>query len=311
MDNFYDLFNKQILDEIESSDQKTTKINSNEKAQILHVPIEKIVEHPDNHKIYLKIEDEVYFDNLMQDIMENGIIHIPVCIKKGSDFILVDGHRRVMAVKALYAEGYAQFESIDIKVVSFENSTDELEFMLAANVKVRKHSDYSKMMQISAYAKIYDQKRKDMQLPKGLTKSSYIAKNMQMGERQVNKYLYIRNNFDDKTIKQLLEQPEVTINSFYSSLKSKSEEYENQFENKPGVRLAPKKKVAKPFAINKKERLLTERLASNLYKMIELNDEVITILQSTSIISKRLKRFRKSLEQATQLLDEFHQSLDN
>lgn len=311
MESFNDLFNQQIMDDLDDSKQRMSKMNLNEKVHILHVPIESIVEHPDNHKIYLKLEDEIFFENLKQDILENGIIHIPVCIKKGSDFVLVDGHRRIAAIRALYAEGYTQFEAVDIKVVSFENNTDELEFMLAANVKVRKHSDYSKMMQISAYSKIYDQRRQNQQLSKGLTKSCYIAKHMQMGERQINKYLYIRNKFSDEAIKQLLEQPEVTINSFYASLKAKSDEYDYQFENKPGVRLAPQSKKHKQFDLNKKERQLMERFTSSLDKVIELNEDVISIIQNDTMISKRLKRLNKNIIATIQLLSELHQSSDD
>lgn len=77
-----------------------------------------------------------------------------------------------MAVKVLYSEGHTQLASIDVKVASFKNCIDEIELVLAVNVKVRRYSDYSMIRQLSAYSKNYDQRHKDKQLPKGSTKTS-------------------------------------------------------------------------------------------------------------------------------------------
>lgn len=251
--------------------------------------------HPDNHVIYLNYEDETHLDVLKQDILENGIIHLPVCRYKGDEYILVDGHRRLAAIRALVEEGHQQFASIDIKVVDFDNSTDEREFMLSANVKVRKPSEYTRMMQIAAYASIYDERRKNHQSVKGLSKPSYIAKHMQMSERQVNKFLYIRNNFDNAYIKQLLEDPSNTINSFYSAIKSKGDEFDQQFQNKPGLRLQAKKPEQKQLKLNKKEKQLTTKLASDLQDLIQTNEKVLVFLQNDRSISVRLKRLTRSL----------------
>lgn len=310
MENQYDLFNQKIIDEIHD-EVEDFRINSNTRVRIVNTLVENIFDHPDNHLIYLGIEDELTSLTLKKDILENGIIHIPVCKKKGSDYILVDGHRRLRAIRALFAEGYTQFESIDIKVVSFDDATDELEFMLAANVKVRRPSDFSRMMQISAYSKIYDQRRKNNQISKDVSRSSYIANHMQMSERQTDKFLYIRNRFSSEEIKDLLDNPSVTINSFYGSLKSKGDDYELLYENKPGNRLITKEKEVKMFKLNKKERQIIDKFASDLIKLMETNEKALLVLNGQKDISIRLKRLSKSLITTVELLNNIDTSNEN
>lgn len=295
METLFDLVNPKIVDDIHE-DQVNHRLNRNESVRVVHVPVVSIVDHPDNKKMYLDIEDEQCFQNLKQDILENGIIHIPVCKKHNGEYVLVDGHRRISVVRALINEGYSQFDSIDIKLIHFDHRFDELEYMLSANVKVRKPSDYSRMMQISAYSQIYDYRRENNEVSKEVTRSSFVAKQMLMGERQVNKFLYIRNRFSDDDIKALLSDSRNSINAFYSSLKAKGDEYELQFEHKPGLRIKSNKKHDKTINLTQKQRQTVLKYTSDMTKLIDASEQVLAIINGDKDLSIKIKRLSKSLQ---------------
>jgi len=301
METLFDQINPKITETILNEDMKY-RMSSNEPVTIVHVPVASIVDHPDNHLIYLEIEDAQSFQNLKQDIFENGIIHIPVCKKSGGDFVLVDGHRRLAVIRALIHEGHTQFDSIDIKLIRFSSEIDELDYMLAANVKVRKPSDYSRMMQIAAYSKIYDDRRKNNFIKKEMSRSNFIAQHMLMSERQVNKFLYIHNRFSKDEIKELLTDPSNTINRFYASLKAKGDEYELHYENKPGVRLPSPQRKEKTFHLTVKEKQFLNKFVSDLSKVEYKNEQLLIVLYSQKELSNQLKRFSKSLSKTIETI---------
>jgi ParB/RepB/Spo0J family partition protein len=118
----------------------------------MKININQLQEHPLNHEIYGK-DDEEKFQILVNRIRESGWIN-PVIINK--EYTILAGHRRVRAAKLL---GY---DSIDYTVVNIDPE-NEIEILLNSNL-YREKTTAQKVKEAEYYYQIESKKARERQL---------------------------------------------------------------------------------------------------------------------------------------------------
>lgn len=284
------------------------------------VDISKLEKHSNNSKIFLEIEDQVAHENLKSSILERGLIHPIVCKRSKKGYVIISGHRRHQALSALVKDGHFQFSSTRIKVVSFDSEMAEMEYILDANITNREISDYSKMMSVYEYSHIYDYKKKNRQLPSGLSQQVFVADKMKMGTRQVAKYLFIINNLEKELITEVLKNDEMSLNKLYIRIKElgiKDTEAScglsnivNEPSNEPPVELVDQQQDIEAKPLNAKTRRHVERLVKDLVKINETSKSILDSSELDKTVKKRIISLINNIEKTNAVISDLIQVVE-
>ncbi len=183
------------------------------------VRLNELIPHPKNTTLHPEVEDEKEIERIKQSILEQGLINPICCKEENGRYVILSGHLRHKALTCLVNEGYEHYHEIQVKIVSFDTEEDELEYLLDANALTRRTTDYTKMMHIATYSQIYDEKKKNSELNIGDSEQAYISQKMGISKRQVCKFLFIRNNLEEKVINEIISGNEMSLNKLYQRMK--------------------------------------------------------------------------------------------
>lgn len=259
------------------------------------VRLSELRPHPKNAMLHPEIEDEKEIERMKQSVLLQGLINSICCKEENGKYIILSGHLRYKALISLVNLGYTQFNEIQVKIVSFDNEEDEMEYLLDANALTRRNTDYTKMMHIAAYSAIYDEKKKCNKVQVGVSEQVFISEKMGISKRQVCKFLYIRNNLDDELIDEIIKGNEVSLNKLYQRMK------DLEIQDIGLDRKAVKKRLIsdnienRNFDLTVKTKKTLQKVSKDLEK---LNGSTTTLLQSEDLdpkLKKLLKRLSKTI----------------
>lgn len=203
-----------------SDNQLALGYDANSKDEYIYVDIHDLIPSDENKSIYLEIEDQPSFNKLKQSIKEIGLIEPIVCqsADKNNKYVIISGHRRHSALLELSKEGHQQLNTIEVKVAKSTKKENVLQTMLDANNSTREISEYSKMISVIKYAEVYQGKKKRKEVPVGLTEKKFVSDRMNIGERQIAKYLYMYKNIETSIIEEVINNNEFSLNKLYNRM---------------------------------------------------------------------------------------------
>lgn len=126
-----------------------------QKMQVVMLPAEDIVANPEN-SIY-EIGD---VSMLKADIAERGLRSpLEVLPAKGGRYMLIAGHRRWTACRALTAEGVAGFEVLPCVIHQSQGADDDLIALITSNATARELTDGERLRQYRALKQALERKK--------------------------------------------------------------------------------------------------------------------------------------------------------
>jgi hypothetical protein len=134
------------------------------------IDINLLKEHPKNKEIYGEMKDDTYED-LKSSIKENGL---KTPIKINSKHFIISGHRRWLVCKEL---GHREIET---ELLYFENSEDELNYMLIEN-KYRVKTKTQLMREVKIIYELKQKEAKKRLKTKTLFKENPASENIFLG----------------------------------------------------------------------------------------------------------------------------------
>lgn len=294
-------------DKSSTVDQGLDKREDNKNANSVYkkVSIKELKENSLNRYIYLAQEDENQLEKLKASIRKIGLIHPIVCKEKDGMFTILSGHLRKRALFELVQEGLSQYQEVQIKVIDVDEES-ELEYLLDANVVKRNKTDYSKMMEVRGYSSSYEKLKSKGKIVTGLTANKYVSNKMDMGERQIAKYMYINNRLSKEDITELVKGCELSLDKIYGLIQKHGDAFEELFLSKE----VTEKKVENEEVVNEKYELLVKeknaikRVLKDLERINANSDALLEFDALYKRINKELKRYIKSSEKYALLLKE-------
>lgn len=167
-----------------------TKANApaGQRMQVVMLPAADIEPNPEN-SIY-EIGD---VSMLKADIAERGLRSpLEVLPAKGGRYMLIAGHRRWTACRALTAEGVAGFDVLPCVIRSYQSHDDEVLSLITSNITNRELTQGEKLRQYEALKKIVAKKKADGKI-KGRVRDE-VARIMGRGTGSVNRLEAISGN---------------------------------------------------------------------------------------------------------------------
>ena len=214
---------------------------------ILHVPLELLASDPDN---FFEVEgsEEIEAKNreLMDSIAADGLLH-PVLIRpdlsQEGHYIIVSGHRRVMAYSRLKDETGDTTKYGRVPCV-MRNIRDELKarlMMLEANTTARQSSAWEQKEAVRLYGEILDAMAEAGEPMEGRRRDN-IARSLGISKTQVGQYEHIEKNLGPEYMDELKENHiGVSVADKIASL-PKEEQSKMHAEKGAEVKLADLKK---------------------------------------------------------------------
>lgn len=182
-----------------------TKSNApaGQKMQVVMLPAADIEPNPEN-SIY-EIGD---VSMLKADIAERGLRSpLEVLPAKGGRYMLIAGHRRWTACRALTAEGVTGFEVLPCVIRSYQSHDDEVLSLITSNITNRELTQGEKLRQYEALKKIVAKKKADGKI-KGRVRDE-VARIMGRGTGSVNRLEAISGNCVPE-VRCMYERGEIT-----------------------------------------------------------------------------------------------------
>ena len=180
----------------------------------------QLIAHKNNH---YSIEG---LDELADSILKVGLLHDvivkPTKLKNKSDkqlYVIVSGHRRVMAIKRLVEKmGLESYAEIPCVILSEDEDELLTEMKLhIANITSRDIPEYDKMMAIERMnVLLQEAKEKGVEF-KG-RKKEIIAYNIGLKPSQVQTYLTVAN-YSDNDVKEAIRKGKLTIERAHNLIK--------------------------------------------------------------------------------------------
>ena len=284
------------------------------------VNISDLIPSVENKSIYLEVENESNFNALKQSIKETGLIHPIVCYQdqRSKKYTIISGHRRHAALIELSAEGHSQFNTTKVKVIKNRTKIDIMLTMLDANTCSREFSEYSKMMSVAKYAEIYQIKKKNKELPTGLTEKKFVSDRINIKERQVAKYLYMHNKLDPSLLKEVLNNNEMTLNKLYDRMQELKDEYQDISKVTSEQVLANEKladvkdRHVDEVKISVKAKNKVKKFSKDISKVYDVGKEIAQFKeidnQTKKQINSLLRKMENTLKELNPLLDAIENS---
>lgn len=142
------------INDILGAGAKTT-VPAGQKMQVVMLPAADIVANPEN-SIY-EIGD---VSMLKADIAERGLRSpLEVLPAKGGEYMLIAGHRRWTACRALTAEGVAGFEVLPCVIHQSQGADDDLIALITSNATARELTDGERLRQYRALKQALERKK--------------------------------------------------------------------------------------------------------------------------------------------------------
>lgn len=287
---------------------------SDAKDEYREVSIYDLIPNDENKSIYLEIEDQPSFNQLKQSIKEIGLIEPIVCqdTNKNSQYIIISGHRRHSALLELYKEGHQQFSTTKIKIARSTKKENITQTMLDANNSTREISEYSKMVSVIKYAEIYQEKKKRKEIPVGLTEKKFVSDRMNIGERQIAKYLFMYKKIESSILEEVVNNNEVSLNKLYERMdKLRKQDIDiteltiDDFLNN-GKPKRDKSTTIIEMEISTKTKNMVKRFSKDLSKTFDVGKGITQANdldeKSKKRISNLLKRIEKEINELYLLL---------
>lgn len=176
------------------------KIEAKKEFNFQVIPYDKIIPNPKNNYPIKDIEE------LAESIDKNGLIHILKCkATEDGTFLLISGERRYRAIGLILEQGEPKYKNsqkfkhgIPCMVEELGEVDEEIQLIIA-NEEVREKDPVLSRQNIKRLNELYERKYKDSEEKISLTK--VIAKDLKIGERQVQRY----NAVNQKLIPELLK----------------------------------------------------------------------------------------------------------
>ena len=191
-----------------------TKANApaGQKMQVVMLPAADIEPNPEN-SIY-EIGD---VSMLKADIAERGLRSpLEVLPAKGGRYMLIAGHRRWTACRALTAEGVTGFDLVPCVIRSYQSHDDEVLSLITSNITNRELTQGEKLRQYEALKKIVAKKKADGKI-KGRVRDE-VARIMGRGTGSVNRLEAISGNCVPE-VRCMYERGEITEERAYECSK--------------------------------------------------------------------------------------------
>ena len=192
----------------------STKTNApaGQRMQIVMLPAADIEPNPEN-SIY-EIGD---VSMLKADIAERGLRSpLEVLPAKGGRYMLIAGHRRWTACRALTAEGVAGFEVLPCVIRQSQGEDDDLIALITSNATARKLTDCEELRQHLALKRAVEHKKAEGKL-KGRVRAE-MARITGKGTGTVGRLDAVVNNCVPEVI-EMVERGEITMTRAYECSK--------------------------------------------------------------------------------------------
>lgn len=303
-------FNQDTLEEhinkLQASNQKPMKRKDNLNVEAMYkiVRLEELHDNPLNSKIYLAQEDRAPIEKLKASIRANGLINPIVCRKAKEGYTILSGHLRKTALVELVEEGLLQFQKVKISTVYVEKE-DELEYLLDANVVIRNRSDYSKMEEVNSYASIYENLKDRNQLPEGMSANMFVASKMDMSQRQIAKYMYIKNKLEQEAIHELLKEHNMSLDKIYALMKKHGDEFSAEYftSSKPKEKVKQiKEEKGEPLNLLVKERKAITKVLNDLERVATSSESLLDSDNLYKTTRKQITKLKKAISQLEETL---------
>lgn len=217
---------------------------------IIQVPLAQITEDPRN---FFETEggEEIERKNaeLMDSIRADGLIH-PVTIRPNPDprfplsYVLVSGHRRLVAYQRLHKEypeeGFGKIPAV------LKNIKDELQarlMLLEANTTARDVTDWERAKAVEEYGQILDELEKQGQPMEG-RRRDHIAAALGMSKSNVGRFENINKNLAEP-YREELQKGNIGVSVADKLASLPQEKQEAMHKEKPAPKLAD---IPKPDA---------------------------------------------------------------
>lgn len=276
---------------------KIEKMNSNENG-LKKVKLSELKPHPQNVILHPDMEDEIEIERLKNSILQQGLIHPICCKEENGKYIILSGNLRYKALMSLVNGGHQQFSEVYVKIVSFDNEKDELEYLLDANAISRRKTDYAKMMYVSAYQKMYDEKKERNELNVGISEQAYISEKMGISKRQVCKFIYIRNNLDNSLIKEIIDGNKMSLNKLYQRMKDLELQDIRLDRKDVKDQLITANQADREFKLTVKTKKTLQKVSKDLER---LDGSTMSLLECSELdpsLKKLIKRLSKTINDA-------------
>mgnify|MGYP004457628717 CR=1 FL=1 len=183
-----------------------------QRMQIVMLPAADIEPNPEN-SIY-EIGD---VSMLKADIAERGLRSpLEVLPAKGGRYMLIAGHRRWTACRALTAEGVAGFEVLPCVIRQSQGEDDDLIALITSNATARKLTDCEELRQHLALKRAVEHKKAEGKL-KGRVRAE-MARITGKGTGTVGRLDAVVNNCVPEVI-EMVERGEITMTRAYECSK--------------------------------------------------------------------------------------------
>ena len=127
--------------------------------KVTYIPLEQLVSNPRNEGFTM---DDI--EELKTSIREVGLEQNLVVVPDGAKFRILTGHRRYLALKALFDEGLEKFRTVpcivkDLSKIDLPLSEDskELYAIATTNLENRRCSDADKLKLMAMLSQVYDE----------------------------------------------------------------------------------------------------------------------------------------------------------
>lgn len=295
--NMLDLLNNSSKEAI-NNDEKVNKFKT------IQISINDLTASPNN--FYSVEEDKL---NDLKDSIELLGLQQNLVVKKINDkYEIIAGHRRYLALKALYEEGNKNFEYVPCKVEEEDYIKNELR-LLMTNSTARELTDWERVHQAKKLKGLLIEYKKKEKLPGRIRE--IIADILNTSQTQIARMESISNNLVDE-FKEELKEEKVKISVAYELSKLPEEKQKtifNEFEEKSDITIKDiKEKVNEGEPVEVLEGQVTVEEALNIdVKAFEVknernintvNQEVIYVVDKDSgeVLEERVvKEYRNKL----------------
>lgn len=250
--NMFDLLSNNSREVISSNEKE-------DKFKTVQINIKDLVASPNN---FYSVDEERLSD--LKDSIELLGLQQNLVVKKIKDknkYEIIAGHRRYLALKALYEEGKGKFEYVPCKIEEEDYIKNELR-LLMTNSTARELTDWEKVNQAKVLKELLTEYKKREKLPGRIRE--IVADILNTSQTQIARMESISNNLIDE-FKEELKEENVKISAAYELSKlpeEKQKEIYKEHEEKENISIKDIKEKAeeKPIEVLKGQITVEEAL---------------------------------------------------
>ena len=271
--NMFDLLSNNSREVISSNEKE-------DKFKTVQINIKDLVASPNN---FYSVDEERLSD--LKDSIELLGLQQNLVVKKIKDkYEIIAGHRRYLALKALYKEGKEKFEYVPCKIEEEDYIKNELR-LLMTNSTARELTDWEKVNQAKVLKELLTEYKKREKLPGRIRE--IVADILNTSQTQIARMESISNNLIDE-FKEELKEENVKISAAYELSKlpeEKQKEIYKEHEEKENISIKDIKEKAeeKPSEVLKGQITVEEAL--NIDKeALNIDKEAFEVKEDKEIV---------------------------